>query len=453
MPRYLRALLSALAVTAAVLQDPAVPLAQTAEQVTFRLIVVSTAAAAQDVAAQLAAGSDFAALARARSIDPSSERSGLIGPVELPLLREELRDALTVLAPGQVSAIIRVPTGFAVVQRLEAGAVVAAGRTIGSSEIAAVAATGGVRYTVSVDGFSEANTALDGVAKPERWNEDPRLICELRKESLARVKNSLSTLLGPAAAARRSEFTPQEIVEAYVALANLHAYEGEMQRVLEEYQRAYALAESTLPEALPDLTEMLGVAHLHKAHVDSGVFHAPGDRCLLTDRAPAPLTDRADADKAVEHFLRYLQGRPGDLEVKWLLNLAYMASGGYPAQVPAAHLVPPASFASGDAVGRFTDIAAASGVDAFSSAGGVVVDDFDNDGQLEILTSNFDSCGAMKLFARGADGRFTDRAAAAGLGDQLGGLNLVQADYDNDGCRAGRARRGSRRCRSRPGPG
>ena len=148
MPRYLRALLSALAVTAAVLQDPAVPRAQTAEQVTFRLIVVSTAAAAQDVAAQLAAGSDFAALARARSIDPSSERSGLIGPVDVPALREELRDALTALAPGQVSAIIRVPTGFAVVQRLAAGAV-AASRTIGSSEIAAVAATGGVRYTVS----------------------------------------------------------------------------------------------------------------------------------------------------------------------------------------------------------------------------------------------------------------------------------------------------------------
>ncbi len=28
-----------------------------------------------------------------------------------------------------------------------------------------------------------------------------------------------------------------------------------------------------------------------------------------------------------------------------------------------------------------------------------------------------------------------DRAVAAGLADQLGGLNLLQADYDNDGCR------------------
>jgi hypothetical protein len=65
----------------------------------------------------------------------------------------------------------------------------------------------------------------------------------------------------------------------------------------------------------------------------------------------------------------------------------------------------------------------------------VVVDDFDNDGSLEILTSNFDSCGRMQLFRRGPDGRFHDQAAQAGLGAELGGLNLVQADYDNDGCR------------------
>ncbi|NIR40629.1 MAG: hypothetical protein GWN99_19475, partial [Gemmatimonadetes bacterium] len=31
------------------------------------------------------------------------------------------------------------------------------------------------------------------------------------------------------------------------------------------------------------------------------------------------------------------------------------------------------------------------------------------------------------------DGRFTERTEAAGLDGLWGGLNLVQADYDNDG--------------------
>ena len=41
----------------------------------------------------------------------------------------------------------------------------------------------------------------------------------------------------------------------------------------------------------------------------------------------------------------------------------------------------------------------------------------------------------MQLFRRGADGRFHDQAARAGLAGELGGLNMVQADYDNDGCK------------------
>ena len=75
-------------------------------------------------------------------------------------------------------------------------------------------------------------------------------------------------------------------------------------------------------------------------------------------------------------------------------------------------------------------------MDSFSSAGGVIVDDFDNDGQLEILTSNFDSCGPMQLFQRGPR-RHVRRAGARrpAWRDQLGGLNLLQTDYNNDGCR------------------
>jgi hypothetical protein len=32
------------------------------------------------------------------------------------------------------------------------------------------------------------------------------------------------------------------------------------------------------------------------------------------------------------------------------------------------------------------------------------------------------------------DGTFADRTGKAGLSGQLGGLNIIQADYNNDGC-------------------
>jgi hypothetical protein len=67
-------------------------------------------------------------------------------------------------------------------------------------------------------------------------------------------------------------------------------------------------------------------------------------------------------------------------------------------------------------------------------ANGVVVDDFDNDGLLDVMLSSFDVCEPLHYFHNNGDGTFTDRAAAAGLAGQLGGLNMIQTDYNNDGC-------------------
>ena len=43
-------------------------------------------------------------------------------------------------------------------------------------------------------------------------------------------------------------------------------------------------------------------------------------------------------------------------------------------------------------------------------------------------------CDPLRYFHNKGDGTFADRSVQAGLADQLGGLNIVQADYNNDGC-------------------
>src|SRR6201999_1545523 len=64
----------------------------------------------------------------------------------------------------------------------------------------------------------------------------------------------------------------------------------------------------------------------------------------------------------------------------------------------------------------------------------IIVDDLDGDGLPDIVTSSFDMCGPMHFFHNNGDGTFADRSQKAGLTEQLGGLNIVQADYNNDGC-------------------
>lgn len=136
----------------------------------------------------------------------------------------------------------------------------------------------------------------------------------------------------------------------------------------------------------------------------------------------------------MQHFLNYLARRQDDLEVKWLLNLTYATLGQYPNGVPQKYLVPLSSFISKERVGRFVDVAPQAKLDLFGMAGGVIVDDFDNDGFFDVVTSSFDYCYSLRFLHNNGDGTFSERTAQAGLSGQLGGLNIVQADYNNDGC-------------------
>ncbi len=65
----------------------------------------------------------------------------------------------------------------------------------------------------------------------------------------------------------------------------------------------------------------------------------------------------------------------------------------------------------------------------------MIVDDLSGNGRFDVVTSNFYSCGPLHYFGNNGDGTFTERTAAAGLSNQVGGLNIVQTDYNNDGCK------------------
>src|SRR5690349_13379024 len=99
-----------------------------ADTVSFRLIVVESQDAAAQVLEAIAKGENLVALAARVSVDPSAANGGLIGPVQAADLRPELRRALEGMRVGEVSAVVRLPTGFGVLKRVpevEAAAVIA----------------------------------------------------------------------------------------------------------------------------------------------------------------------------------------------------------------------------------------------------------------------------------------------------------------------------------------
>lgn len=397
--------------------------------VPLRLIVVNSPEDAARILAQLKQGADFAVLARENSVDATSVDGGLLGNVDPSTLRAELRSALEGLQPGDVSRVFQLPSGFAILKLLPPAEMNGI-ESAQSARRTAVSAAGSVRFAFDLSGINEAEAALASYEKPANWNLDLRQACAMRRESFSAVTQRAESLIA-SADPRRS---PAEAMSVLVARGQLHAYRGEMAEAVDQFEAAYRTATTDLTRALPYLEILLGLAYLHKSEIVNDAYRKPGDLCLLSVAPSGRYAKTHDSEKAVAHFLAYLKQKPEDLEVKWLLNLAYRTLGSWPGGVPKEYLIPPSVFASGEDLGRFTDVAPQAGLNVFSSAGGIIVDDFDNDGLFDVVTSNWDFCEPMHFFHNNGDGTFADRSEQSGLSSQLGGLNILQADYNNDGC-------------------
>lgn len=418
----------------------------------IRIIVVDSQSEAEQVLDRLRAGEDFAALAREKSIDPSSANGGSLGSVDPATLRTELRDALKGMGNGKLSGPVKISTGFAILKVEAPGATtgggpptapgstqgaapaVSTGQGMTPTGLLALAGRGKVVYPPDVSGAVEVEVAFRSLQKPPGWDRDLRSICEVRKKTLSEAVDYLAHLLDPNDPDSYAATRPDQVGRVHFSRAQLLAYQGEMDGAIKEWLEAYKLAKTNSPQMVPELEEVLGTAYLHKSEMENGVYRNGGERCIFPPRKPVRYQKIDDSEKAIYYFARFLEKKPDSLEVKWLLNLAYMSVGKYPAGVPSKYLIAPSVFASKENVGRFKDVAAAAGLNSFSMAGGVIVDDFENNGLLDVVTSSYDQCEALHYFHNNGDGTFTDRATQAGLADQLGGLNLIQTDYNNDGC-------------------
>ena len=408
-----------------------------ANAIPVRLIVVNSAQDAQAILDRLQAGAGFAVLAREVSVDPTSAEGGFLGKIDPASLRAELRDALNAVQPGQLSKIVKLPSGYAILQVLTEADAADLGKADRALQ-AAIRKEGTIRLAPLVGGQDEALSRLYQHAMPQTWSQDLHAICTAYRQSPLVLMKELDALVDPAnkeSPLNAKPARPNDRLDVYMTRGQLYAYKGDMAHAVAEWEIAYRIALADVPRGVPLMEEVLGIGYLHKSEMDNDVYRHPGDRCIFPIRPDLHYTQTAASAKAIEYFTKYLDRKPDDLEVKWLLNLTYMTLGKHPSEVPPKYLLPLPSFGSAESIGRFIDVAPQAGLNLFAMASGVIVDDFENNGRFDVVTSTYDACDPMHFFHNNGDGTFTDQAAKAGLNDQLGvALNLVQADYNNDGC-------------------
>jgi hypothetical protein len=177
----------------------------------------------------------------------------------------------------------------------------------------------------------------------------------------------------------------------------------------------------------------LGLAYLRLGEITNCVgFHNPS-MCIFPIAEGGRHPDPAASRKAMEIFRLFLETGPRNDAVHWLLILAAMTAGEYPDGLPEALRLAPRPPEPDPGIGRFRDVATASGLTIHDNSGGGLMDDFDGDGLLDVVTSSVEPCTPLRFFRNDGRGGFEDRAGEAGLEVELGGGNLVHADFDNDG--------------------
>jgi hypothetical protein len=182
---------------------------------------------------------------------------------------------------------------------------------------------------------------------------------------------------------------------------------------------------------------LLGLAHLRAGERTNCVMNHSAETCILPIQGAGIHKIPTGSLSAARVYEKLLQDDPDNLEYRWLLNIAYMTLGEYPDRVPKALLIPglerSATPIDSFFVKPFVDLAGSLELDVNNMAGGGIVDDFDNDGYLDIVTSAWGLDDEMHFFRNNADGTFTEMSEQSKLKQLTGGLNLLQMDFNNDG--------------------
>lgn len=211
---------------------------------------------------------------------------------------------------------------------------------------------------------------------------------------------------------------------------------GQTESAIEEFERFIRVLTKQKkyhPQNRAILRTLLATCYLRLGEQQNCITNHTIDSCLAPIRAGGVHTLTKGSEGAMRLLVEQLTEFPDDLRARWLLNIAAMTLGRYPTNIPPQWLIPPKAFESDFDIGRFPDVSGNLGLDLDTLSGSVVADDFDNDGYIDLMISARGELDQLRYFHNDANGRFTERTREAGLIGETGGLNIIQADYNNDG--------------------
>lgn len=225
----------------------------------------------------------------------------------------------------------------------------------------------------------------------------------------------------------------KEAVRVQTLLASLYSYkEKTLPEGLEEYKKAYEMAEKSKDPETLNLLAKVGIVEMRLAEIKNCINNHNERSCIFPLDKKAVHKDKEYAKAAAATFRQYLNQRPSDDHIRWLYNIVHMALGTYPKAVEKKYLIDKGIFKSEISFPNFRDYAKDFGISSDESFGGSLIDDLDNDGKLEIIIGSINPCDSLRYY-KYIDGKYVNIAGEAGIDNQKSVGNIYQADINNDG--------------------
>lgn len=182
-----------------------------------------------------------------------------------------------------------------------------------------------------------------------------------------------------------------------------------------------------------DFYKVMALANLRKGEIENCINNHSGQSCIMPIQGSGVHSISEPVEQAIQVYEQLLAYDPADGQSRWFLNLCYQALGQYPEGVPEQLLIPPSVFESDVEFPIFPNVSMEAGVATRNHAGGASLEDFNNDGWLDIFTTSYSLGEPCKLYINNGQGEFSDQTDPYGLAGIVGGLNNIHADFNNDG--------------------
>ncbi len=239
------------------------------------------------------------------------------------------------LLPGQVTPVVKMPGGYALLGKVLRGTESVGGAvSADATRLLAVSSQSSARTTTDASGYQEFMQAFRRSIMGSKWGQDLKQVCADRMDAGAWGVQALRDHCFR----DRSTMDAEEMATVHQNIAGLLSASGKIDEALPEWEEAYRIAKTSSSEKLVrSLEETLGVSYLHRALASPSprASRTPINNSALFPSHPgATEFKQEDVKKAIDHLTKALQYDTSNTEIQWLGEPGgYMTAGTYP-QIP-----------------------------------------------------------------------------------------------------------------------